>query len=610
MASDYERIRAKICAVRSLTRPVVLTLLVAWALAAMFWRPMEAQIAATRLTYVATAHQLGVVGYRDPLGVVSRDGQRVAVTEGRRLYETPTTGGARNEIVALDTQIRHVAPYGASRYWIVEDPAAPIRWWIVGAGADKRPLLNAAEVRGDSNTAVAINALRQVTSSADGRWLAATTAGATGIAIWRVAADGSQAAMTRVDRPIAWPAFMPSGQVACTMSTPRGARLSTPCGQTPIALEPDVDVIGPLAFSPAGSMAYFAVANQRGTVDLWSADLTSRQARQLTGFSRDTYAPSIAADGSVLFKTQSYRTSVAELDLATTRLQQLSTLQAETPSYHPDGRRVGVTYGTWRRVVDDAKYPDIAQDIGVLPAGGVTAPVAEPIEIIATSDSEDQAMSWSPNGKWIAFHSHREQSDDIWLKPVDGSAPDRRVSFLGRGAEVGWPRWSPDGRWVLYDGSRTPGGRSIPFVIGIDQTSGAITTEPREITVTGFDGDLTHGEWLPDSRTIIAIGKSAPGEHVILTVPAAGGRGRVVHRFASEHDFPGLAVSPDGSRVAFIAPAADGFYQVFAIPAAGGQAKQLTFDRTHKTQPAWSPDGRRLALTIWSYQAQFWMLPR
>ena len=443
--------------VRVVIRPVVLTLLVVVALTAIVRQSIDAQIEPARFAYVTTAQQLGVVGYRDPLGVVSRDGQRVAITEGRRLYEMPVSGGVRSEVVALDSQIRHVTQYGTCPAWVVEDPASPVRWWIVAATGQKTPLVRMAEVRADATNSVAVNMLRQITTSADGGFFAGIAVGAGGMAVWRIATNGSYAQVTRVDRAIAWPAFMPSGHVACTMPTPRGARLSAPCGQPPMTFEPDVDVIGPVAFSPNGSTVFFAVVNQGGTVDLWNADVGTKQARRLTGFTRDTYAPSVTADGRVLFKTQSYRTSVAELDLATSRLQQLSTLQAETPSYHPDGRRIGVTYGTWRRVVDDAKYPDIAQDIGVLPAGRVGTPVTEPIEIIAKSDSEDQAMSWSPNGKWLAFHSHREQSDDIWLKAADGSAPDRRVSFLGRGAEVGWPRWSPDGRSVLYDGSRTPG---------------------------------------------------------------------------------------------------------------------------------------------------------
>jgi Tol biopolymer transport system component len=175
---------------------------------------------------------------------------------------------------------------------------------------------------------------------------------------------------------------------------------------------------------------------------------------------------------------------------------------------------------------------------------------------------------------------------------------------------VGWPRWSPDGRWVLYDGASPTTGKSALFVIGIDQNNGTVLDKGREVVLTGFDGDITHGEWLPDSATVVAIAKEGPGRHAIVVAPAAGGAARVVHRFASEHDFPGLAVAPDGTRVAFIAPAPDGFFQVFQLPMSGGQHLQLSVDPTHKTQPAWSPDGARIAFTIWSYDVQFWLLDR
>jgi Tol biopolymer transport system component len=120
------------------------------------------------------------------------------------------------------------------------------------------------------------------------------------------------------------------------------------------------------------------------------------------------------------------------------------------------------------------------------------------------------------------------------------------------------------------------------------------------------DADVSHAEWLADSAHIAVIGKEAPGRHVIVTVARDGGGARIVRRFASEHDAPGLAVSPSGRDIAFIAPAPDGFFQVFRMPLAGGAPVQVTTDRSNKTQPAWSPDGSRLAFTVWNYDAQFW----
>ena len=599
-----------------MTRFVLLASVLAAAIAAILWSRTSEVTETPQLIYVATAQQLGVVGYRDPVGVVSADGRRVAFAEGRRLFEVLTAGGARIELAAAEGQIRHVARGPGAEEWIFEDTGASTRWWVVSSRTERRRLFGDREeltgLAGSTATGVRLNALRQIAASPDAGWIAATAAPAAGAELWRIATDGSRADVVRLQPPssIGSPAWTVSGEIACTVTVARRSRLSMPCGAPPVALDPDVEVIGPLAFSPDAATVFFASPNQAGTVDLWSANLQSRKTRRETTFSRDSYAPSVTSDGRVLFKVQSYRTSVAELDLTTQSLQQLSTLQAETPSYHPDGRRIAVTYGTWRRLIDDAKYPDIAQEIGVIAAMPVQAPAEKPLEIVAASDSEDQAMAWSPNGQWIALHSHREQSDDIWLRPADGHSPDRRVSFLGRGAEVGWPRWSPDGRWVLYDGASPTTGKSALFVIGIDQNSGTVSDKGREVELTGFDGDITHGEWLPDSATLVAIAKEAPGRHAILVAPAAGGAARVVHRFASEHDFPGLAVAPDGALIAFIAPAPDGFFQVFQLPMTGGPHLQLTFDPTHKSQPAWSPDGRRIAFTVWSYDVQFWMLHR
>ena len=594
-------------------RALLIVMLLAAAALAAYWSQRRDTQRDARLSYVTTAHQLGVVGYRDPVGAFSVDGKRIAFSEGRRLFEMLVAGGTRTELAVADGQIRHVAPFGTSPEWIFEDTATSSRWWVVSPGGSKRPLFAArteiTAASSASRSGVRVDALRQLVASPDGRWIAAVAARSGGLEVWRVSVDGQSAAIVHGPAAVSFPAWTAAGDIACILTSDGRAQLSVPCGQPPVVLEPAIDAIGPIAFSSTPPKAFFAAANERGFIDLWSADLATRKARRMTSFERDTYAPSIGSDGRVLFKVQSYRTSVAELDLSSGSMRQLSTLQAETPSYHPDGQRIAVTYGTWRRVIDDAKYPDIAQEIGVVPAATRDAPVASPIEVIANSDSEDQAMAWSPNGRWIVLHSHREQSDDVWLRPADGHAPDQRVSFLGRGAEVGWPRWSPDGKRVLFDGASPRTGRSSLFVIGIDQDSGVVTAEPQEVLLSKFDGEITHGEWMPDSRTVVAIAREAPGQHVILMAPVEGGAVRVLHRFRSEHDFPGLAIHPNGSRLAFVAPGGDGFYQIFALPTSGGIAQPLTVDGTHKTQPAWSPDGGRIAFTIWSYEVQFWTLP-
>jgi Tol biopolymer transport system component len=592
-------------------RALVLLVLVAALIGLVWARPTPVDAPEPpRLTYVATAHQLGVVGYRDPVGAISPDGARLAYSEGRDIRVVALAGGTPMTLARGEGQIRHLV-WASSGALVAEDTGAANRWWRYEVAAGERtPLwptlteLTAAEA--EASVTVRANDLRQLTVNADGQWIAGLATSKEGPELWKISMDGSRAERKRLEGRPSAPAFMPSGEIACISTTGGRPGVSAPCGETPLSSEPPVDAVGPIAFSPDARSVYFASPGDQGMVDLWSLQRSTRRAQRLTSFKRDTYAPSVAADGTVLFKLQSYRTFVADVAASGGPTRQLANFQSETPSWHPTSPLIAVTYGTWRRVLDDAKYPDIAQEIGIIPVGDTA--VAAPQSIVAQSDSEDQAMAWSPNGKWIALHSHREMSDDIWLRPADGSAPDRRITFLGRGAEVGWPRWSPNGQLVLLDGAEKQSGRSVVYVIGVNQDSGELTSELREVKAEGFEGELTHAEWLPNGRSVVALAKEGPGRQAIVSVPVAGGRPRFVHRFASEHDFSGLGISPDGRMVAFAAPAPDGRYQIFRVPINGGRPVQITTGPSDKTQPAWSPDGTRIAFTVWSYEAAFWTL--
>ncbi|MEZ5285406.1 MAG: hypothetical protein R2712_11495 [Vicinamibacterales bacterium] len=493
-------------------RAFTILAVVAVALASMyFYNRPPATVPMPTLTYVATAHQLGVVGYRDPVGALSPDGRRLAYAEGRTVRVVPVAGGTSPIFPAAAGQVRWLTWIDDGRV-LVEDGGDAHRWWAYDvAGATRLPLWDAAEPVAGGPRA---NDLRQPVVSADGQWLAAVAASADGPRIWRIRVDGSGAEQPPQGERPASPAWMPDGGVACLITVDGRPRVAAPCDATPIVPVPDIDAVGPIAFTPDGASVYFASPNERGTTDLWMMARDTGRALKLSAFSRDAYAPSVARDGTVLFRVQNYRTLVAEL--AAGRVRQLTTFQAETPWWHPRDPLISVTFGTWRRIIDDAKYPDIAQEIGVIDANRELADA--PLEVIADSESEDQAMAWSPNGKWIALHSHRTQSDDVWLRPADGSAPDRRITMLGRGAEVGWPRWSPDGTTVLLDGANAAG-KSVAYTIGVNQESGEVTTPLTEIPTPGLEADVMHAEWMPDGTRIAAVAREAPGRHVLFVVP-------------------------------------------------------------------------------------------
>jgi Tol biopolymer transport system component len=586
---------------RSLGRAFLLIVLVILGAGAIAWalRNRGAEIDPARLAWVATAHQFGPVSYRDPAGAISPDGKWIAYSEGRFLRVRPVAGGPALDLPAGEAQIRNLSWHPDSRTILADGFRTQAGWAVYDITAHTRREFVPPDA--------ARLALRNPVWSPDGKKTAAIVNTNDGQELRILTADGGVERSQRMAGRVAFPAWTPNGEVACIATIEGRSHVTIPCGGKPVRLDPDLDAYGPIAFSPDSRTIYVSLPNRDGTLDLWAAGADGGRSRRLTSFSRDTYAPSVAADGTLLFKVQSYRTVVSVVPSDGGAVVPVAAFQSETPSWDPTSRSIGITYGTWRRVIDDAHYPDIAQDAGIIPADP-GHPAAAPSQVVHASVSEDQSLCWSPNGRWLAFHSHKDQSDDIWLRPASGEATPRRITFLGRGAETGWPRWSSDGRSVLFSGASRTTHRTVIYAMGVDQASGTVTSEAQEVAVRGVEGDVTHAEWLPDSVHFVAVGKEGPGRQVILISSRDGADTRIVRQFFSEHDMPGLAVSPDGHDVAFVAPAPDGYFQVFRMPLAGGEPRQLTIDPSNKTQPAWSPDGRTIALTVWNYDAHFYAI--
>jgi len=568
------------------------------------WRPLHAQ----RIRYITSARQFGPIGYRDPLGVVSPDGEWLAFTSGEHVLLQRVVGGPVRELGSGEGTPSDIAWLPDGRHVAVRElpldrVAGPWFVYDITSGARARLWPGRATIRAAS-IEIDPSRLSQLAWSPDGAQVAGTVPGGAGAGLWIVAADGSDAQRRASDAALSYPAWAPNGDVACLESSGSDQRLTLPCGSGQKML--DTTVYGPVAFS--ADRLYYATPNDRGVLDLW-VRMPGAPAVGLTHFARDAYAPSVARDGRVIFKTQDYRVFVAVAPAAGGDTRAVTTFMSENPTWSPTGNRLSITFGNWRRVVDDFRYPDIAQDIGIV-AVDLEAPEAKgaPDTVFRASPSEDQGMQWSPDGRWAAFHSHADHTDDIYLQPADRSAPPRKISE-GPLRETGYARWSPDGLSIMFTAYERDGAVMRPgvYLLGVDQTTGAVTRAQRRIPIA-FPGNPINVEWLPDRRRIVFEGARRFGKKALYTVPVAGGAPTPFHEFTSDELDSGVSVSADGRWVAFIAPDRAGHLQVFRVPLAGGAPQQLTFDPTDKTQPAYDPTGRWIAFTIFNYLAQFWLL--
>src|SRR5882762_11322693 len=101
--------------------------------------------------------------------------------------------------------------------------------------------------------------------------------------------------------------------------------------------------------------------------------------------------------------------------------------------------------GTWLSldVSPDGKTIvfELVGDIFTIPIGG------GPAKLISGGMAFDSQPKFSPDGKWIAFLSDREGSDNIWIARPDGTGA-KQVS-KDPGSDFVTPSWAPDGKYIF-----------------------------------------------------------------------------------------------------------------------------------------------------------------
>jgi Tol biopolymer transport system component len=196
-------------------------------------------------------------------------------------------------------------------------------------------------------------------------------------------------------------------------------------------------------------------------------------------------------------------------------------------------------------------------------------------------------VSFSGDGRRIAFRACSRHSSwcGIYVMSAEGRQL-RRVAHTSR--EGSEPGFSPDGRSIVF-----AAGRYLE-----DQRIYTIRPDGTEKRALAPGGSPTFS---PDGRRIafVRLAPDPKGTHFansdLHVMDRDGGRvRRLTSNPASERD---PAFSPDGRRIAFTAGGYSGFDAVYDMDAGGGAPRLLTNDRHLSYGPAFSPDGRLLVFS-------------
>ncbi|HVT15514.1 MAG TPA: protein kinase [Thermoanaerobaculia bacterium] len=341
------------------------------------------------------------------------------------------------------------------------------------------------------------------------------------------------------------------------------------------------------AFSPDGQQIAFRSERDGGGIFVMGA--TGESVRRLTDLG---YNPGWSPDGTELLcasegvSDPAIRTSQSRLwrvDVANGARRLVAEGDAVQPSWSPHGLRIaywGIPAGGARRVL-----------------WTVPARAGHPLSNgEATRLVDDSYLNWSPvwspDGRHLYFASDRSGSMNLWRVAID----EATGKALGEPEPLSTPaQWSGllslsrDGRRILY---ATRSGKSNLEKVAFEPAAGQALGTPQALTqgsrhVHSCDAS-PDGQW-------IAVHSTVPHENLFILRPD-GSDLRQLTNDPYKNRQPRW--SPDGSRIVFYSNRG-GRYDLWTIRPDGSGLEQVTgVAGPPPTYPLWSPDGRRLACSV------------
>jgi tricorn protease len=218
-------------------------------------------------------------------------------------------------------------------------------------------------------------------------------------------------------------------------------------------------------------------------MNLYVCDLETREISQLTRFTDfDVKFPSLG-NNTIVFEHGGF---IHRLELETHDVRRVPILIQEDLAVGRDG---------WKEVRSQINSYDLAPDgkRAAFTARGdiftVPARHGPTRNLTRSSGVHDRNVTWSPDGRWIAYISDATGEDEIYLRPHDGQGAPTQLTTNADTYKYAL-RWSPDSQHLLWSDRKN----RLQF----------IHVQTKEITLVdqATAWEISQYAWSPDSRWI------------------------------------------------------------------------------------------------------------
>ena len=253
-------------------------------------------------------------------------------------------------------------------------------------------------------------------------------------------------------------------------------------------------------------------------------------------------------------------------------------------SLSPDGRRLAFAWnktGQWE--IYELELP---ANLPITQLPNYQLPITNyPITALSSGPGGKFAPRYSPDGKYLAWALDLDGSESFHILLRDLASGETRdltpdIDFTIQSFFA----WSPDSRQIAYLSDKA--GNFDLYLRNMDGSEDRMFFSP--------GGPAHFVRWSPDGLHIAVAAEQQWPTDGVFVVPLDGGAARRVGGLENPLDAGQPAWSPDGARLAF-ASNSGGWSQIGVYRLDGEGIQWLTDDAEDKYNPIWSPDGSRLA---------------